>query len=88
MAPLLAIHFAAAVLTDPSLTGERASLIQSLVPAALNNPTALDTVLSYLLIAAAPDSVQVMEAITEEIGPVIALDVAPSKAQIGPDFPT
>lgn len=87
LAPLLAIHFAAAVLADHSLTGERASLIQSFVPNALNNPTALDTVLSYLLIAVNPDNVQVMEQLTQEIGPVEALDAAPPTANIGVDPP-
>jgi hypothetical protein len=90
LAPLLSIHFAARVLSDNSLTEDRASLIQSLVPSAVNNPTALDTVLSYLLIAVKPDNVQVMEELTKEIGPVVVLDVAPPTAQIGvapPNFP-
>lgn len=88
LAPLLAIHFAAAVLAGQNLAGERASLIQSLVPNALANPTALDTVLSYLLIAVAPDNVQILEEITQEIGPVKALDVAPPTANIGVDPPS
>jgi hypothetical protein len=83
LAPLLAIHFAAAVLADQNLAGDRASLIQSLVPNALPNPTALDTVLSYLLIAVAPDNVQILEEITREIGPVEAIDIAPPTANIG-----
>ena len=85
LAPLLAVHFAAAVLADPALTEQRASLIRSLVPAAVNNPTALDTVLSYLLIAEDPGNAQVLQAITAEIGPVQVLDIAPSNANIGPD---
>jgi hypothetical protein len=91
LAPLLAIHLAAATLADDSPAGDPVSLIQSLVPSAVANPTALDTVLSYLLIAMDPDDVQMLTAITKEIGPVEALDVAPPSSNIGyprpPEFP-
>ena len=56
LAPLLAARFAAAVLVDPSLdAARRVEVIQSLVPGAAANPTALDTVLARLLLAASPD---------------------------------
>jgi hypothetical protein len=48
-APLLAVHFAARALADHSLHGERGALFRALVPVAASNPTAADTVLSYLL---------------------------------------
>lgn len=53
--PLLAARLAAAALADVTLAkDERTSLIQSLVPLATANPTALDTVLARLLSAAGP----------------------------------
>ena len=55
LTPLLAARLSAAVLGDMTLMPrERLTLIQSLVPAAASNPTALDTVLGRLLIAAGP----------------------------------
>ena len=51
----LAARFAAEVLSDPALTQpQRVSLIQQLVPLASVSPTALDTVLTRLLLAAQP----------------------------------
>lgn len=51
----LAARFAAEVLSDPALTQpQRVSLIQQLVPLASLSPTALDTVLARLLLAAQP----------------------------------
>lgn len=56
LAPLLAARLAAELLVTPLATPQEAvSLIQALVPVATPNPTALDTVLSRLLVAAAPD---------------------------------
>jgi hypothetical protein len=55
LAPLLAARFAAAVLADPALDAvPRIEAIQALVPVAAANPTALDTVLGRLLLAARP----------------------------------
>jgi hypothetical protein len=55
LAPLLAARFAAAALVDPALhTDKRVEAIQALVPVAAANPTALDTVLTRLLLAARP----------------------------------
>jgi hypothetical protein len=52
-APILAARLSAAALALPGLTDERRSaLIQRLVPVALPNPTALDTVLARLLLSA------------------------------------
>jgi hypothetical protein len=52
---LLAARFAAAVLVDPALDAvQRIEAIQALVPVAAANPTALDTVLARLLLAARP----------------------------------
>jgi hypothetical protein len=54
-APLLAARLAAQVLADASLSaGERTSLIRRLVPIAASNPTALDAVLSRLMLAGQP----------------------------------
>jgi hypothetical protein len=54
MAPLLAARLAAEALAVDLPKGERIRVIQSLVPVAAPNPTALDTVLSRLLVAAIP----------------------------------
>ena len=55
LAPLLAARVAAAVLVDPALDAvQRIEAIQALVPVAAANPTALDTVLARLLLAARP----------------------------------
>jgi hypothetical protein len=52
---LLAARLAAGVLRDPALSpDEQAETIKSLVPLAADNPTALDTVLARLLLAASP----------------------------------
>jgi hypothetical protein len=54
-APLLAARFAAEILISPTLSAsQRVQLIQLLVPIATRNPTALDTILSRLLLAAHP----------------------------------
>jgi hypothetical protein len=84
-APLLAVHFAARALADESLEEERGELFRALVPVATVNPTALDSLLSYLLIATDPDDPELLEDIVREAGPVAFGDVAPSNAQIGPD---
>jgi hypothetical protein len=86
--PLLAVHLAARALTDHSLDEERGALLRSLVPVAANNPIALDTLLSYLLIANQPDDPELLEDIVREAGPVVFGDVSPSTAQIGPDTAT
>jgi hypothetical protein len=53
-APLLAAHFAAEALADRGLNNvEKTRVIQSLVPIAASNLTALDTVLARLLLAGA-----------------------------------
>ena len=55
LAPLLAARFTAGVLVDTALDAvQRIEVIQSLVPVAAANPTALDTVLARLLLAARP----------------------------------
>jgi len=83
-APLLAVHLAARVMADDGLDDRRTALLRSLVPIAAINTTALDTVLSYLLIAAEPDE-DVLEDIADEVGEVRFSDVAAPNAQIGPD---
>lgn len=87
LAPLLAVHLAAAVMADDTLTDTRAALIQSLVPSAVNNPTGLDTVLSYLLIAIDSDNSEILEEIVDEIGPVNVVEAAAPTWRIGPDYP-
>ena len=53
--PLLAARLAAEALAAPNLAAhERSALIRSLVPVAITAPTALDTVLSRLLLAEKP----------------------------------
>ena len=84
-APLLAVHLSARAMSDPSLEDQRAVLIRSLVPVASANPTALDTVLSYLLIAVQPDDPDLVGDIAKEAGPVAFGEVAFPLAQIGPD---
>ena len=65
-APLLAARFAAEALVDASLpANRRVELTQSLVPIAAANPTALDTVLSRLLLAACPTDPTVLDALLE-----------------------
>jgi hypothetical protein len=86
-APLLAVHFAARALADPMLDDQRTALLRLLVPVAVINPTALDTMLSYLCIAAEPDE-EVLEEIAGEVGEVRFNDVAAPLAQIGPDATT
>jgi hypothetical protein len=62
LAPQLAAHLAALVLAETALPGtEQTRLIQQLVPAAVSNPTALDTVLSRLLLAARIDDLGTLE---------------------------
>jgi hypothetical protein len=52
---LLAARLAAGVLSDLTLApDEQAEVIKSLVPVAADNPTALDTILARLLLAAGP----------------------------------
>jgi hypothetical protein len=83
--PLLAVHLAARVLADSSLATRREALVRVLVPVAAVNSTALDSVLSYLLMAKLPDDPELLEEIVDVTGPVVFGDVSPSEAQIGPD---
>jgi len=86
--PLLAVHLAARALADDALEGDRAALFRTLVPVAASSPTALDSVLSYLLVASDPDEPELLEEIVREAGPVSLRDLAPPNAQIGPDAAT
>ena len=64
--PLLAARFAAEVLASQTLSPqERSSLIQKLVPLAAPNTTALDTVLSRLLLSAQGAALQMPRALLE-----------------------
>jgi hypothetical protein len=85
MVPLLAVHLASRALADADLNEERTALIRSLVPAAANNPTSLDTVLSYMLVAAEPDDPDLLERVAREAGPVDFEDPATPKIQVGPN---
>jgi len=84
-APLLAVHLAARALADDSIVEERVALVRSLVPVAAANPTALDTVLSYLAIAADLQDEDILEEIAAAAGPVSVANVKAPEAQIGPD---
>ena len=78
LAPLLACHFSARVLAETSLGLERAGLIRSLLPVALANATAFDTVLAYLLIATDPEDVTVLDGVVAQLGaPVLPVAGAP-----------
>lgn len=85
--PLLAVHLGAWVLADLASEGGRSALLRSLVPVAAASPTALDTMLSYLLIAADPEDVDLIVDIAREAGDVKFADVPVPEAQIGPDSP-
>jgi hypothetical protein len=69
LTPLFAVHLAARTLAAQSLGTDRARLIRLLVPAALQNATALDTVLRYLLLASALKEVDILERVVKETGP-------------------
>jgi hypothetical protein len=83
-APLLAVHLAARVMADDSIVEERRALLHALAPVAANNPTALDTVLSYLLIASETEDEELLDEVVTEVGPVMFSNAAPLIAQIGP----
>jgi hypothetical protein len=87
-APLLAVHLGARTFVEAALDDQRGALVRTLVPVAVSNPTALDTLLSYLLIAAQPDDLELLEDISKEAGSVVFSDVAAPSAQIGPDGTT
>jgi hypothetical protein len=83
--PLLAVHLGARALADDALADDRTSLLRMLVPVAAANPTALDTVLSYLIVAADLQDPDLVDEIAAETGPVVFADVTAPAAQIGPD---
>lgn len=85
LAPQLAVHFAARALADDALAGDRIALIRALVPIAAANPTSLDTILSYLIVAADLQDADLADEIAAEAGPVRFADVAAPGVQIGPD---
>ena len=79
--PLLAARLAAQALGDTTLEhDERTKLIQTLVPTATENPTALDTVLARLLIAAGP----LDGPLIDELASIIR-DAAPRRREPPPD---
>jgi hypothetical protein len=85
LAPLLAIHFAARAFADDGVADRRPALIRSLVPVAAASATALDTVLSYLAIAADLQDPDLAAEIAAAAGPVAMADVPAPAAPIGPD---
>ena len=78
LAPLLASHFSARVLAETSLGLERAGLIRSLLPVALANATAFDTVFAYLLIASDPEDGSVLDRIVAQFGNPVPPPAGPS----------
>jgi hypothetical protein len=79
--PLLAARLAAQALGDTTLEhDERTKLIQKLVPTATENPTALDTVLARLLIAAGPLDGPLIDELAS-----IVRDAAPRRREPPPD---
>jgi hypothetical protein len=85
LAPMLAVHLAARALADDALADDRAPLIRALVPVAAVDAVALDTLLSYLLLAIEPDDTGLMDDIVKVAGPVHMLDQGVPLAPIGPD---
>jgi hypothetical protein len=85
LAPMLAVHLAARALADDALADDRAPLIRALVPVAAIDAVALDTLLSYLLVASQPDDTGVMDDIVKVAGPVHMLDQGVPLAPVGPD---
>jgi hypothetical protein len=90
-APLLAAHFSAEALAARGLNSvEKIRAIQSLVPITASNPTALDTVLARLLLAAAaqPTRPAEMKNLTRIVPPpdlgLIAASSAPAPDRIVP----
>jgi hypothetical protein len=83
--PLLAARLAGLVLADGTLPDpERVRLIQSLVPLAAANPTALDTVLARLVLAWRPTDPGVLAMLRQ----AIAQHVAPPPADLAlPNLP-
>jgi hypothetical protein len=68
-APLMAARLAAEVLADTAIPKrDRNVLIRRLVPTAADDPTAMYTILSRLLLAAEPDDSSVAAAALDEIG--------------------
>lgn len=84
-APLLAVHLAARALADDAIADERVALLRGLVPVSALNPTALDTVVSYLLVAADIQDPDLLDEIAETSGSVSLTDAAAPAGQIGPD---
>ena len=84
-APLLAVHLAARVWGDAALEDERAVLFRALVPVAAHDPTALDTLLSYLLLASAPEDPGLLAAIVKEAGPLVWTPAAVGTAPVEPN---
>ena len=87
LAPLLAAHFSARVLADTSLGLERAALIRSLLPVALANATALDSVLAYLLVAADPEDVSVLDGAIAQLGAPVLPVAGASTSPLPPGIP-
>ncbi len=83
--PLLAVHLAARLMADEALEDERGALLRGLVPVAVPDPTSLDSVLAYLVIACAPDDPALADEILRACGPVTFREVQPAATQIGPD---
>jgi len=82
LAPLLAARFAAEVLVRPGLAmAEQVRQVQALVPVAAANPTALDTVLSRLLLVARPSDPPLLKAL------VALADKARSEGATGTSYP-
>jgi hypothetical protein len=85
LAPLLAVHLGARALADDTIADDRAALLRALVPIAAANPTTLDTVLSYLIVAADLQDAGLGAEIAAEAGAVAFANVLAPGAQIGPD---
>jgi hypothetical protein len=85
LAPLLAVHLAARALADDAIADDRTALLRALVPIAAANPTTLDTLLSYLVVAADLQDADLAAEIAAEAGDVAFANVLAPGVQIGPD---
>jgi hypothetical protein len=84
-APILAARLAAEALLHPGSGEDRGMLIRRLVPVAADNPTAMDTILSRLLLAVQPDDQSVLDEI-ESMAPSdwLAEPAATAATELGP----
>jgi hypothetical protein len=86
---LLAARLAAANLVDPTLdAAQRIESIQALVPVAAANPTALDTVLTRLLLATLPADPARLDALLDLAEKARSTDTTGNSSPFHPSSPS